>query len=260
MDHNKINRKLFVGGNWKCNGTPKSVDTILTNLNRVNNFEINVVIAVPNIYLLKAKEIIGKGYSISAQDVSHLDYGAYTGENSAQMLKDAEIDWTIVGHSERRKGFDKMLGESIELIGEKAKKAIKYNMNVIFCIGESLDERLSNKTLEVCISQLKPLCKMLTLEEWKNIVLAYEPVWAIGTGKVATPIQAENTHFEIRQWIKNNVSLHIGNNIQIIYGGSVNAGNCENLLKENNIDGFLVGGASLKPEFNTIVKRVSNFV
>ena len=179
--------------------------------------------------------------------------GAYTGEISGDLLKDLGINWTLAGHSERRAGFG-MPGETNEIVAKKAKAGLKAGLNVILCIGETLAARENDETMNVLVKQLSAVTKELKPEDWNNIVLAYEPVWAIGTGKVATPEQAEEVHNQLRQWLATNVSPEIAKTIRIIYGGSVNGKNCNSLIACPNVDGFLVGGAALKPEFVDIIK------
>ena len=179
--------------------------------------------------------------------------GAYTGEHSAAMLVDAGVKWTLVGHSERRNGFGQ-IGEGSELIAQKASNSLQCGMSVILCIGEHLPDREAGKALDVCIEMLTPCVNLIQEDEWKKVVIAYEPCWAIGTGRVASPEQAEETHKQIRGWLSTTVSPYVAAQIRIIYGGSVNAKNCGNLIVCPNIDGFLVGGASLKKEFADIIK------
>jgi triosephosphate isomerase len=154
-----------------------------------------------------------------------------------------------VGHSERRHIY----GEVDNLLIKKTKHALAQNLNVVFCIGELLADRESGNTEKVVQSQLNGL-KSLNESQWNNIVLAYEPVWAIGTGVVATPEQAQDTHKFIRKWVAKNVSESVARNIRIIYGGSVSDGNCGDLIKRDDIDGFLIGGVALKPAFKTVVE------
>lgn len=168
-------------------------------------------------------------------------------------MKDFGVGWTLTGHSERRVGFE-AAGESSELVGRKTAAALKAGLKVIACIGEQLAERESGDTMRVCAEQLFAIAAAVSESDWKNIVIAYEPVWAIGTGKVATPQQAEETHAEIRAWIAANVSPAVARSVRIIYGGSVKASNAQTLISCPNIDGFLVGGASLLPEFVDIMK------
>lgn len=193
-------------------------------------------------------------YLSQLQDVGlNAGFGAYTGEVSAQLLKDAGINWTLTGHSERRVGFGGP-GETSEVVAKKTAVALQAGLSVIACIGEQLAERENGTTMDVCAAQLTPIAQILKEADWKRVVVAYEPVWAIGTGKVATPQQAEETHQQIRAWIATNVSPAVAREVRIIYGGSVNGANCKDLIACTNIDGFLVGGASLKPEFVNIIK------
>ena len=249
-------KRVFVGGNWKCNGTIKDVNALISALNLMTiPLTSEVVLAVPSIYLSLAKAQFRAEVAVSSQDASFFGNGAYTGETSAPMLADMGVRWTLVGHSERRIGFG-FPGETSEVCAAKTKRALDAGVSVIFCIGESLAERESGKTLDVCAAQLKPLLALnLDSAVWrKSIVIAYEPVWAIGTGKVATPQQAEQTHLEIRQHLNNCALGAASKDVRIIYGGSVKGSNCKELIGGPNIDGFLVGGASLLPEFQDIIK------
>jgi triosephosphate isomerase len=200
------------------------------------------VIAPPALYLLLVREHLREGIEVAAQNVFDKPNGAFTGEISVSQLKDSNITWTILGHSERRT----ILGESDEVVASKTKFASEGGIGVIWCCGESLEERESGKTVSVIEKQLAAVSAQI--KDWKNIVIAYEPIWAIGTGKVATVQQAQEVHEAIRKWLKANVSDEVAEQTRILYGGSVNGKNCKDLAKEKDIDGFLVGGASLKPE------------
>eukprot|EP00605_Chrysophyceae_sp_TOSAG23-4_P000230 GSChrysophyteH1.ASY1.ANO1.267.1 assembled CDS len=214
--------KALIGGNWKCNGT---------------RFRRDI--------------------AACAEDVSFKSgYGAMTGEMSAEMLTDSGINWTLTGHSERRVGFG-MPGETSHIVGVKTKNAIDAGMSVMACIGEQLEDRQNGSTMAVCAEQLLAIKAALTTSDWKNVVVAYEPVWAIGTGVVATPEQAQQTHKEIRQWLADNVGDDVAQSTRIIYGGSASASNCNDLYAQPDINGFLVGGASLKPEFVDIINCTS---
>ena len=177
------------------------------------------------------------------------DYGAFTGETSALHVSDFGIHYTLVGHSERRHIY----GETDTLLLKKTKHALTQDLTVVFCIGELLSEREAGNTEKVVQTQLEGL-KELSLEQWDKIVLAYEPVWAIGTGVVATPEQAQDVHRFVREWVGGNVSQDVAAKVRIIYGGSVTDGNCGDLIKRPDIDGFLIGGVSLKPAFKTVVE------
>jgi len=201
-----------------------------------------VVIAPPSLYLLIVREHLKPVIEVASQNVFDKPNGAFTGEISVSQLKDSNITWTILGHSERRT----ILGETDALVASKTKYALDGGIGVIWCCGESLEERESNQTVAVIEKQLAALAAQLS--NWKGVVIAYEPIWAIGTGKVATVQQAQDVHAAIRDWLKKNVDETVAEETRILYGGSVNAKNCKDLSKEKDIDGFLVGGASLKPE------------
>ncbi|XP_043483920.1 triosephosphate isomerase [Leptopilina heterotoma] len=243
-----MDRKFFVGGNWKMNGNKKEINEIV-NFLKAGPLDPNVeiVVGVPSIYLTYTKDILPQNVSISAQNTYKVEKGAFTGELSPAMLVDNGIPWVILGHSERRNVF----GETDELIADKVAHALDAGVKVIACIGEKLEERESNKTEEVVYRQTKAICDKI--KSWDNVVLAYEPVWAIGTGKTATPQQAQEVHDKLRQWFTKNVSDAVSKSLRIIYGGSVTPDNAKDLAKEKDIDGFLVGGASLKPGFVQIV-------
>lgn len=178
---------------------------------------------------------------MAAQNVYDKPNGAFTGEISVSQLKDSGIDWVILGHSERRT----ILSESDETVASKTKFATENGVSVIWCCGESLEQREAGKTLEVIAAQLSALKAQIS--DWSKIVIAYEPIWAIGTGKVATTAQAQEVHASIRSWLAKEVSQSVADETRILYGGSVSEKNCKDLSKEKDIDGFLVGGASLKP-------------
>ncbi len=204
-----------------------------------------MVVAPPSLYLLLVREHLKPAIHVAAQNVFDKPNGAFTGEISVSQLKDSDITWTILGHSERRT----VLGESDAVVASKTKVATDGGVGVIWCCGESLEQREANKTIDVIEGQLKALkAKLAGTQDWSNIVVAYEPIWAIGTGKVATVEQAQEVHAAIRKWLKAEVSADVADATRILYGGSVNGKNCKDLSKQPDIDGFLVGGASLKPE------------
>ncbi|KAH6636232.1 Triosephosphate isomerase [Chaetomium tenue] len=244
-------RKFFVGGNFKMNGTKESIKSIVQGLNKAQlDPNVEVVIAPPALYLQLAQDEVKQAtVQVSAQNVYDKPNGAYTGEISVAQLKDSEIHWTILGHSERRT----ILGETDEVVASKTKSAIDGGVSVVWCCGESLEERESGNTVAVVERQLAALAAKVSGDDWKKIVIAYEPIWAIGTGKVATVQQAQEVHEAIRKWLKAKVSDAVAEETRILYGGSVNGKNCKDLAKEKDIDGFLVGGASLKPEFVDII-------
>lgn len=164
------------------------------------------------------------------------------------MLVNLGIPWVILGHSERRL----LLNESNEFVGDKVAYALSQGLKVIACVGETLEQRESGSTMDVVAAQTKAIAERVS--NWESVVLAYEPVWAIGTGKVATPAQAQEVHCELRKWLQVNTSPEVAATTRIIYGGSVNGANCKELAAQPDVDGFLVGGASLKPEFIDIIK------
>jgi triosephosphate isomerase len=208
---------------------------------------IEVVVAPPALYLLLTREHLKPGIEVAAQNVFDKPNGAFTGEISVDQLKDSNITWTLLGHSERRV----ILQEDDAFVASKTKAALDGGIGVIFCCGESLEQREDNKTIEVVTTQLKAVKEKIA--DWSKIVIAYEPIWAIGTGKVATTEQAQEVHAAIREWLKKEISERVADETRIIYGGSVNEKNCKDLSKQPDIDGFLVGGASLKPAFTDII-------
>ncbi|KAK8568004.1 hypothetical protein V6N13_105947 [Hibiscus sabdariffa] len=246
--------KFFVGGNWKCNGTKDSITKLVSDLNSAKlESDVDVVVSPPFVYLDMVSSSLTDRIEVSAQNSWIGKGGAFTGEISVEQLKDISCKWVILGHSERRH----VIGEDDQFIGKKAAYALNEGLGVIACIGELLEEREAGKTFDVCFQQLKAFADVVP--SWDNIVIAYEPVWAIGTGKVATPQQAQEVHLAVRDWLKKNVSEEVASKTRIIYGGSVNGSNCGELAKQEDIDGFLVGGASLKgPEFATIVNSVTS--
>jgi len=210
---------------------------------------VEVVVAPPALYLLPLKETLRKDVKVSAQNCYVKPSGAFTGEISPAQLVDAEIPYVILGHSERRTLFH----ETSELVAQKTKAALDAGLSVILCVGETLQEREANQTAQVVQNQLKPVIEVLTESDWSKVVIAYEPVWAIGTGKVATSAQAQEAHADTRSFLTRAISPAVAENTRIIYGGSVTAANAKELGAQPDVDGFLVGGASLKPEFADII-------
>jgi len=241
-------RQFFVGGNFKMNGTIKSIKDILENLNNAKlDPNTEVVVAPPALYLLLAREHLRPGLEVAAQNIFDKPSGAFTGEISADQLKDSGITWTILGHSERRV----ILQEDDAFVASKTKAALDCGLGVILCCGESLEQREAGSTVEVVTKQLSAVAEKV--KDWSKVVVAYEPIWAIGTGKVATTEQAQEVHAAIRSWMKKEVSSEAADKTRILYGGSVTEKNCSELAKQPDIDGFLVGGASLKPAFVDII-------
>ncbi|CAJ0931238.1 unnamed protein product, partial [Mesorhabditis belari] len=248
-------RRFFVGGNWKMNGDFKSIDGIIAFINSGCDGsccdKVDVVVAPPAPYITYVKEKINCGAQVAAQNCYKVAKGAFTGEISPEMIKDLGLNWVILGHSERRHVF----GETDQLIADKTMHALEAGINVIFCIGEKLEEREAGKTKEVNFRQLEAIFGKNV--DWSRIVIAYEPVWAIGTGVTASPEQAQEVHGWLREFLKEKVSEQVAASTRIIYGGSVTAENCRELGSQSDIDGFLVGGASLKPDFVQIIKARS---
>jgi triosephosphate isomerase len=241
-------RQFFVGGNFKMNGSVETIKKIVGYLNDAqldNNTE--VVIAPPSLYLLLAREHLKPGLEVAAQNVFDRHNGAFTGEISVAQLKDSNITWTLLGHSERRV----ILQEDDQFIASKTKAAIDGGIGVILCCGESLEQRESGLTIDVVTAQLRAVKNKV--HDWSKIVIAYEPIWAIGTGKVASTEQAQEVHAAIRNFLKKEVGNKVAEETRIIYGGSVTEKNCKDLAQQPDIDGFLVGGASLKPAFVDII-------
>ncbi|KAI9846369.1 MAG: triosephosphate isomerase [Thelocarpon superellum] len=239
-----MTRQFFVGGNFKMNGSVKTITSIIQNL---NDAKLDPNVAPPNLYLLLAREHLRNGLEVAAQNVFDKPNGAYTGEISVDQLKDSDITWSLVGHSERRV----ILQEDDSFIANKTKAALDGGLGVILCIGESLAQREAGKTIDVVTTQLEAVAEKV--KDWGKIVIAYEPIWAIGTGKVATTAQAQDVHAAIRKWLSSSISTEAASKTRIIYGGSVSEKNSRDLAKEADIDGFLVGGASLKPAFVDII-------
>lgn len=244
-----MGRKFVVGGNWKMNGDKNQISEIINNLKKGPlDPNVEIVIGVPAIYLAYVKSLVPESISVAAQNCWKVPKGAFTGEISPMMIKDVGVDWVILGHSERRTIF----AEKDDLVAEKVAHALDSGLKVIACIGETLEEREAGKTEEVVFRQTKALVPAIG-DNWTNVVLAYEPVWAIGTGKTASPQQAQDVHAALRNWLSSNVSSEVAAAVRIQYGGSVTAANAKELAGCPDIDGFLVGGASLKPEFVDIV-------
>jgi len=236
--------KLFVGGNWKMNCSKKQADEIIALFAKGSlSAKAEIVIAPPALYLEYVKSKLPANVGLAAQNCYKEASGAFTGEISPEMIKDIGVEWVIIGHSERRAIFH----EDDALIGAKVKHALAAGVKVIACVGETLQEREANKTEEVVFRQTKAIAENIT--NWDNVVLAYEPVWAIGTGKTASPEQAQEVHVKLREFLEKNFKK----NVRIIYGGSVTGKNCKELGAQKDVDGFLVGGASLKPEFIDII-------
>lgn len=246
-----MSRTPIIGGNFKCNGTVEGLTKLVSDFDadwRGGLGGVQVVLCPSALHLQHVKGLVSApGVNVAAQNCI-IKEGAFTGEISAGQIKDLGLGWVVLGHSERRTIY----GETDAIVGEKVKVALSKGLSVIACIGETLKEREAGDTLTVCYRQLSAIAA--NVSDWSRVVIAYEPVWAIGTGKVATPEQAQDVHAALRKWISANVNGSTASSVRIQYGGSVNAKNCASLWSKPDIDGFLVGGASLKPEFKTIVR------
>ena len=240
-------RKKVIAGNWKMNmnlhQSQKLVSEIINGLGKDNKAE---VILCPPFTSLNEVNFLLKGtpVKLGAQNMYYEESGAYTAEISADMLKSVGCEYVILGHSERRVIFN----ESDELINKKIKTALSKELKPIFCIGELLEQRESGETMKVVSSQIEKGLEGITAEQMKNIIIAYEPVWAIGTGKTATPQQAQEVHSFIRELVAKKFATTVAENLIIQYGGSVKPDNSGELLSQKDIDGALVGGACLKAD------------
>lgn len=251
-------RKYLIGGNWKCNGTYGENKERVTMFNDAGPIPANVevVLCCPDIHLPLLASSLRKDIAVGGQNCGvGAGFGAYTGETSSLHLTDLGCTWVIIGHSERRDGFG-MAGETVELCAAKTKAAIDNGLSVMFAIGEHKEERESGVTMDVCAKQLAPLAKILTAEDWAKVAIAYEPVWAIGTGLTATPAMAQETHKNIREWVSANVSPDVAAAVRIQYGGSMKGANATELLAQPDIDGGLIGGASLKADFFNVINGI----
>ena len=234
-------RKVIIAGNWKMNYTPTESIEVIKQLNSLSNEtqHIELIIIPPFTSVYAIKDLLNQTkIKLGAQNVYHELTGAYTGEISIEMLKDCNCNYILVGHSERRQLFN----ETDEMINKKIKTIVSHQCTPIICVGETLEERNNNQTLTVIENQLSKALNHI--ESTENIIIAYEPVWAIGTGKVATPDQAQDTHKFIRHCL-NERSENLAETTSILYGGSVKPSNIEGLITQPDIDGALVGGASL---------------
>lgn len=240
-------RTKIVAGNWKMNNTfSEGIDLInqlIAKSDSVKNAQL--IIAPPYILTNKAANIIkNKNIDLAGQNCSNHSSGAYTGEISASMLKSTGAKYVILGHSERRAYYH----ETDQIINEKIKLSIKNDLIPIICCGEVLKEREENMHFEVVAKQIKGMLNEISPNDFKNIVIAYEPVWAIGTGKTASPEQAQEIHKFIRDTIKNLYNHELADNLPILYGGSCKPSNAKELFAKPDVDGGLIGGASLKAD------------
>ncbi len=244
-------RRKMVAGNWKMNMTPSQAVKLAGDLMPlVDNEEVDVIFCVPAIDIVPVVDVVkGSNIMIGAEDMYYEEKGAYTGEVSPEMLVDAGVKYVIIGHSERREYFK----EDDTIINKKIHKALQYDIIPIVCCGESLEQRESGVTLDFIKKQIRGAFMHISPEQAIKCVIAYEPIWAIGTGRVATSEQAQEVCKAIRSNIRDIYGPVVAEQIRILYGGSVNAANAAELFAQDDIDGGLVGGASLKLEFAKIV-------
>jgi triosephosphate isomerase len=247
-------RRILIAGNWKMNLDPAEGTSLVEDLlDAAGGWpDVDVVVCPPFVTLpAVAEAVAGSPIELGAQNMHHEDAGAYTAEVSAGMLLTVGCKWVILGHSERRQLF----GETDTGVNRKVKKALHAGLLPIVCVGETLDEREASRTVEVVKKQLRDGLAGVTVEEMNEVTIAYEPVWAIGTGKVATIEQAGEVHEFIRSWLNETFGHHIAERVRILYGGSVKPDNAAALLAHPDIDGALVGGASLKADlFDGIIR------
>ena len=247
-------RKPIIAGNWKLNKTPHEAIILANELKReiVDVEGVDIVLCPPFTALADVGDTLtDTNIALGAQNIFWEDAGAFTGEISGPMLKDLGVSYVIIGHSERRQYFH----ETNETVNKRLRAALRNALIPIVCVGENLDQRETNKTFDVIKDHCEGSLSGLTVDEAKKIVIAYEPVWAFGTGKTATPAQAQEVHVFIRQLLGKMFGVEIASSIRIQYGGSVTPDNVVSLMAQEDIDGALVGGASLKaPSFAAIVK------
>ena len=247
-------RQKIIAGNWKMNNDKEETKSLINSLKSISfSKDIKVMIAPSYTHLSDAAEML-KDHKIDvlAQNMHFLNNGAYTGEISPQMLKSIGISKVILGHSERRIYYN----ETENSLKQKIKAAIESNFEIIFCFGEQLSDRKKGKHFDLVENQLKIPLFHLESNSWKRIILAYEPVWAIGTGETATPNQVQEMHSFIRGLIKQNYNDDLANSISILYGGSVKSKNSKEIFSKDDVDGGLIGGASL--DFSEFVKIIES--
>lgn len=250
-------RKFIAAANWKMNCTKEQAKTLVEDLLAISHTLDKrhlVVLGVPFPYLIMVKDLVGQNnefFSVAAQNLHHKANGAYTGEISAPMLASIGVEYVIIGHSERREQF----GENGALLKQKVDIALEYGLKPIFCCGEPLEVREAGNEQAYVRQQLEESLFHLSAEQMKQVVIAYEPIWAIGTGKTATVQQAQDMHFHLRAMLIKQYDENVANTVSILYGGSVKADNAESLFNCPSVDGGLVGGASLiAADFEKIIE------
>lgn len=247
-------QKLIMG-NWKMNGNSATIRELCNGISQVeyDNSKVAVAVFPSSVYVKEAIAQLPKKVGVGLQNITFYDDGAYTGELSADMLQDIGCDYLLIGHSERRSLF----GETDQDVFKKVEKIINTSIIPVVCIGESLEDREGGKLEQVLSTQLKLVLENLSVEQLTKVVIAYEPVWAIGTGVVASLEQVQETHEFIRSLVAK-VDQNLAKNMKIVYGGSLKAGNAKDILSLPDVDGGLIGGASLKAsEFNEIINQAN---
>ncbi len=253
---NKQLRRPLIAGNWKMNKTPAETEALIKEmLPLVANADCDVALCVPFVDIAAAQSVCdGSNIAVGAQNCHFEKSGAFTGEISADMLAAMKVPYVIVGHSERRTYF----GDTDATVSARLKAGLKAGLKVILCVGESLEQRENGVTDELCAMQTKIALCGVSAEEFKNVVIAYEPIWAIGTGRTATAEQADEVCGVIRKTVSSLYGKETADSAVILYGGSMNAKNAAELLGKENVDGGLIGGASLKAaDFSEIVAAAS---
>ena len=251
-------RSKIVAGNWKMNKTLSEskdlVKGIKKSIKGIKLENTRVIIAPTYVNLQKVSKSIKKSaIEVAAQNMHQADSGAFTGEISAEMLKSVGVGIVILGHSERREYF----GETDALLAQKVDQALKNKLEIIFCFGEVLDDRKNENHFKVVESQIKNALFHLDVSDWKHLVLAYEPVWAIGTGETASPEQAQEMHAFIRNLVASKYNSAIADNVSILYGGSVKPANAKEIFSKEDVDGGLIGGAALNADdFSALIEAI----
>ncbi|XP_042212897.1 triosephosphate isomerase-like [Homarus americanus] len=248
-------RKFFVIGNWKMNVNKTRIDNIVKFMTAASlDPNTEAVVGCPSCYLSYARHHLPSEIGVAAQNCYKVPSGNFSGEISPAMIQDCGCEWVILGHPERRTIFN----EPDELISEKVAHAQQAGMKVVACVCERKEDRDSNRTEEVLFRQMETLAA--SISDWSRVVVAFEALWASGTGILATPAQVQEVLAKLRYWLRHNVSQEVANATRIIYAGSVSSGNCQELAKLKDLDGFLVGSAALKPDIVDIINSRSTHV
>ena len=239
-------RRFLIAGNWKMNGGPYDAAELLESLKLKKpdlSEEVDVLVCPPFVSIgMAVNYLYDTDYQVGAQNLHFEENGAYTGEISANMIAESGCNYVIIGHSERREYF----GDTDETVNKKIKKALESKLASILCVGESLEQRKAEEHFQIVENQIKAALQDISDEEILDVVIAYEPIWAIGTGKTASPREAEEMHAAIRAAIATRYNANVADSISLLYGGSCNPTNAKELFAQPNIDGGLIGGASLK--------------